>query len=145
MKNQKEFLDICIVQKKIMSSLYFKYHQYYIKNAIFWLTLAREERDHADLLNTITIDPLPHNLLEDDILNIKTSIDLMKKKHKKCLENQLKIEDAYNSVHFFETLAKEFFLEKIIASQTTDKHLTMIQGIIKEDSIHADKIISLIS
>lgn len=144
----KNLFNIAIEIEELMEKLYLYYSETFTEYSNFFIEIAKEESEHAELLQTIfklkemDINIKNFNLSTiDNLLEFKNNIELTLNKVK---EKKPSLKEACLIALNFENSASELHVQDIIIN-SEDKY---IKNIIKflgiQDKYHSDKILNFI-
>ena len=146
-KKEKELLEEARQLELKMADLYFFYHEKFMEDKDFWLQMAKEEVEHAALLEVAGdfFDKFPKELILDNLDTIKSA----NKKIKDTIEKyKIKLparEEVYKFAIDMENSAYELHYQKLATEQSSEEKVGTFQKLNASDKDHAIRIQDLLA
>lgn len=130
-----------------VSKIYFLFNKLFPDDSDFWLKLAQEENNHADIIkNGIElfepIDAFPHKILSHDLQKLKdTNEDLQ------FLLTEFKItppsrDEAFNTALDIENSVGEMHFQQFLKKKHVSIFENIFQQLTEEDKDHSSRILT---
>ena len=138
----KELLEEAIKLEMNMSELYLFYHRNFEEAEDFWMTLAKEERHHAALLEfgKDFFQAFPEEIIYQNIEEMKKANKKIEKTLMQYREEIPSKKDAYQFAIDLENSAYELHYQQLLDNDPETKEMKVLQKLNEDDKDHAGRI-----
>ncbi len=141
MTSAKNIIGLLIQNERSLADLYFTYSKLF-KNSEFWLSLSREEEQHAQFVITLFEDPdIPE--IDQKLINKKAIEDMIYSAESDIVAaKNITLDEALSRAVKYERMILEKNVFDIFASSKNPQALKLIDRLKVETTEHLDSLLA---